>query len=82
MRVGADGDGIAALPDGTPLFVPFTLPDEVAEVRPVAQHGTGWVAVADRVLTESPQHVAPVCPHFGSCGGCSVQHWRDDGYRD
>jgi len=24
VRGGADGDGIAALPDGTPLFVPLS----------------------------------------------------------
>ena len=75
-RLGADGDGLAALADGTPLFLADTLPSERVQAEPLRQAGGGWVAVA-RILDASPQRVAPPCPLFPTCGGCTLQHLED-----
>lgn len=80
-RIGADGDGIAALPDGTFLFVAGTLPGETVLARPVARRGDGWAAVVETLIIASPERTAPPCPHFGGCGGCTLQHWQDAPYR-
>ena len=80
-RVGADGDGIGALPDGAPLYIPFTLPDELIQARSVTRHGEGWTAVADAILEPSTERIDPACQHFGTCGGCVAQHWRQPGYQ-
>jgi len=69
--VGAQGDGLA--PGG--LFVPLTLAGERVRVRREGQR-----AEAEDILTASPERVAPPCPHFGACGGCSVQHWAHEPY--
>ena len=79
-RIGADGDGIAALPDGTPLYIPNTLPGELVRAQPIARRGEGWAADTLAIITPSPERVSPPCPHFGACGGCALQHWRDDAY--
>jgi 23S rRNA (uracil1939-C5)-methyltransferase len=78
-RIGRRGDGIAETPTG-PLFVPYTLPGETAEVDQ-------WPGHADRrhliaIDAASPDRIAPVCPHFGTCGGCALQHWATTRYRD
>ncbi len=58
-----DGRGVAA--DGT--RVPFTLPGEVVRLD----------AGAAVVVEPAPERVAPACRHFGTCGGCAVQHASD-----
>lgn len=80
-RVGADGDGVATLPDGSAIYLPFTLPDEEVLAQPLAPHGQGWAGRAESLLEPSPQRVVPPCPHAGSCGGCSLQHWQEAPYR-
>lgn len=80
-RIGAEADGIAALPDGTPLYLPLTLPGERVIAHPIAPRGDGWHAAADTILTTSPDRADPPCRHFGACGGCALQHWQDVPYR-
>ncbi|WP_045835576.1 class I SAM-dependent RNA methyltransferase [Hyphomicrobium sp. 99] len=75
-RIGAQGDGVADL-DGEAVFVPFTLPGECVEAEV-----DGERARLLRVLEPSPERIAPVCKHFGKCGGCSVQHMASDTYAE
>ena len=77
--IGSDGDGLSRMPDGRSLFLPFTLPGETVEARPVMRRGPGVVGIAETILEPSDERVDPLCPHFGSCGGCTLQHWDDEG---
>lgn len=74
--LGAGGDGVATGPDGAPLYVPMTLPGETVLV---AREGDSTRPV--RIVEPSGERVKPVCSHFARCGGCSLQHWRDENYR-
>jgi 23S rRNA (uracil1939-C5)-methyltransferase len=80
-RIGSEGDGIARLPDATPLYLPFTLPGELVTAQPVQPRGDGWHAFAETIADASEARVEPPCRHFGRCGGCVLQHWRDAEYR-
>ena len=77
--MGADGDGIATLPGGDQLYAPDTLPGEWVQPGDLSRRGEGWTARAT-IIEPSPDRVVPPCPHFGPCGGCTVQHWRDESY--
>ncbi len=68
-RVGGQGDGIAETPTG-PVFAPLTLPGET--IRAEVKDGR---AEAIEIITASADRVASVSPHYGDCGGCSLQHW-------
>jgi len=78
-HVGHLGDGVAFAGSGT-LYVPYTLGGETVEVAPVAgQHpDRRRLLQVDRA---SPERIAPICQHFGICGGCAVQHWESERYR-
>ena len=78
-RLGHRGDGIADTAAG-PVFIPYTLPDEIVEVEAFPGHPDRRHLV--RVETASAERVAPVCPHFGVCGGCQTQHWDFSRYRE
>ncbi len=76
-RLGWRGDGIADAPDG-PLYVPYALPGETVEVAPWRPDRRRLV----KVVAASAERIAPICPHFGTCGGCALQHLAGARYRD
>jgi 23S rRNA (uracil1939-C5)-methyltransferase len=80
-RLGAGGDGIAVLPDGRPAYIPDALPGERVRIALGARRGEGVAASLLGRLSDSPERVEPPCPHFGPCGGCTVQHLADEAYR-
>ena len=75
-RVGGQGDGIADTASG-PVFAPLTLPGET--VRAEVRDGRAEVV---EIVAPSPDRIAPVSPHYGDCGGCSLQHWASQPYLD
>jgi 23S rRNA (uracil1939-C5)-methyltransferase len=77
-RVGQRGDGVVDGADG-PIYVPGSLPGETVEVDAVRGHPDRRTLLA--VEAPSAERIAPICPHFGVCGGCALQHWQSAPYR-
>ena len=77
--MGGMGDGIA-LHEGRPVFVPFTCAGDVvrAKVKEVRKESVRAEMV--ELLTPSQDRRTPPCPHFGSCGGCALQHLAPHAY--
>ena len=71
-RLGSQGDGIAETPEGT-QYVPFALPGE--RVR-MTEDGP-----PEMLSPPSPDRAAPICRHFGVCGGCVAQHMHERALR-
>ena len=72
-EIGARGDGIAETPKGR-LYVPYAAPGERLRVRLGAPRGDGRAATIDEILEPSPDRSDSACKHFGTCGGCTLQH--------
>ena len=60
--------------DGKTVFVDGALPGESVEYAVYRRKPSYELARTLRVLDASPDRVTPRCPHFGICGGCSMQH--------
>lgn len=76
-RLGAQGDGVAQRRDapGSTVFVPYTLPGERVRAAVVGERGR-----LIEVLEASPDRVEAPCRHFGTCGGCALQHMAGHAY--
>ena len=70
---GMEGEGVAHA-GGYTFFVPFALPKEKIKAAVDRVKGTVVFAHIIKMLEASPERVAPVCPLFGKCGGCALQH--------
>ncbi|MBI3148833.1 MAG: 23S rRNA (uracil(1939)-C(5))-methyltransferase RlmD [Betaproteobacteria bacterium] len=68
-----EGRGITHL-EGKTIFVDGGLPGETVVFSSYRKKPNYELAQLERVLSSSSQRVAPRCPHFGVCGGCSMQH--------
>ena len=84
-----DGRGVASYGDqpdhhldkhGKKVFVSFALPNETVSVKITGSRKSMEEGDALEVLANpNPERTNPPCPHFGVCGGCSLQHWQPDG---
>ena len=68
------GEGMARLEDGRVCFVAGALPGELCKVRLTFQKKDFTKGRVVEVLEASPDRVKPLCPLYGKCGGCSLQH--------
>ena len=73
-KVIAGGLGLGHGADGKAVMVPGVLPGETVTVTTTREHRGYVEAELVRVETPSPDRISPPCPHYGSCGGCDLQH--------
>jgi 23S rRNA (uracil1939-C5)-methyltransferase len=78
-HVGHLGDGVA-FAGGETIYVPYTLGGETVEVAAAPGHHPDRRRLL-QVERASQERMAPICHHFGICGGCAVQHWQTECYR-
>ena len=71
--LGHDGRGVTHL-EGKAVFIDGALPGEVVSFEYLSSRRKFDEGRVTGILQASPDRVEPKCPHFGLCGGCSLQH--------
>jgi len=67
------GEGVAKFGEFI-VFVPFVAVDEEVEIEITEVKKRFARGRLIKVLRPSPHRVEPLCPYFGTCGGCQYQH--------
>jgi 23S rRNA (uracil1939-C5)-methyltransferase len=75
--LAAEGLGVGHW-QGRAVFVPFSIPGEKIGVRLTKSTGRRLLAEPLEIEEASVWRRQPPCPVFGRCGGCSLQHIRDE----
>jgi 23S rRNA (uracil1939-C5)-methyltransferase len=70
-----EANGVARA-EGKVVFVRGALPNELVTVQVVRSKSKFDVANTLSIDRASYARVTPKCPHFGVCGGCSMQHFE------
>ncbi len=68
-----EGRGVARV-QGKAVFVEGALPGEIVAFQTFKRMPSYDIARAVAIQRPSPSRAIPRCPHFGVCGGCSLQH--------
>ena len=74
LQIGAKAKGVGKAPDGRVVFVPQTAPGDLVDVQVRKKRKAYYEGTILTLKEPSPQRVAPVCEHYGVCGGCQLQH--------
>lgn len=74
---GTEGEAIFRVGD-TPVFVPFCIEGEEAEIQILSVKGGVAYGKCLRVTKPAQSRVEPRCPLFAKCGGCQLQHMSYD----
>ena len=69
-----EGQGVAHNAEGKVVFIEGALPGEQVQVKVHRRKNQWEQATIAALRRESSQRVTPRCPHFGTCGGCKMQH--------
>lgn len=67
------GEGVGRIDDFV-IFVPFVIVGETVAVEITEVKKNFARAKLLRIVTPSPERVAPECRYFTQCGGCQYQH--------
>ena len=68
------GDGLARLPQGFVIFVPFAAEGDRLRVRIIEKKAQLARAEIVSILQPGAARENPPCPYYAKCGGCQYQH--------
>ena len=75
VDLGINGEGVGR-ENGKVYFVKNALPEENVEIEILKENKNFSFGKVLKTNKKSGDRVAPLCPYFGVCGGCQIQHMK------
>ena len=69
-----EGKAVGRREDGYVVFIDGALANERVIAEVIKAKGSFAEAKLVSIIEPSPDRRAPICPYFGICGGCALQH--------
>ncbi|WP_139856605.1 23S rRNA (uracil(1939)-C(5))-methyltransferase RlmD [Aequorivita sinensis] len=74
IDAGAKGKAVAKAEDGRIVFINNAVPGDIVNVQTTKKRKGFFEGSAISFSKYSEKRVEPICPHFGTCGGCKWQN--------
>lgn len=68
-----EGRGITRI-ENKVTFVPFVLPNEIVDIEISKIKKNYNEAICKKIIEKSENRITPICPYYGTCGGCNTMH--------
>ncbi|WP_438962832.1 23S rRNA (uracil(1939)-C(5))-methyltransferase RlmD [Nonlabens sp.] len=78
VDAGAKGKSVAKTEDGAVIFLKNAVPGDIVDIKTFKKRKSFFEGEATAFHKLSERRAAPVCKHFGTCGGCKWQHMGYD----
>ncbi|NMC40314.1 MAG: TRAM domain-containing protein, partial [Bacteroidales bacterium] len=75
--MSSDGRAVARYGDMV-IFIPFAAPGDIIDLKVTSRRKNYLEGVIASIHHFSEDRTEPVCPHFGTCGGCTWQYMKYD----
>ncbi len=79
-KLATNGDGAATVEKKT-WYIPYTQVGDIVKATPVKQTQEYIKAKVETFIQYTPHRQQPICPLFGECGGCKLQHLKSSQYQ-
>lgn len=78
--IGQHGDGIA-FHEKQPVYINRSITGDYVKAKIEKTTDGTLRGEITQIITPSPKRVTPPCPHYDTCGGCTLQHIDQDTYQ-
>ena len=80
-KLDKSGVGISLMQNENVCLVPYTLPGERVKVKIINKFKSKMYCSNLEILENSSERSNNTCEHFSKCGGCLLQHWQYENYK-